>query len=225
MFGELTLKERLVLLALDNEKGYVTRKNTAYCLGITGAVIFEMAHQKLIQIKNHQVLVQNSQTTDFCYSKVLQVLQKHSQPPKVELLLMELWEFTELYQQRVFQSLVEKGILKEVPKKLFGIIPLKRFPVINKITELRLRKFLWVLILEDKLPDEENYLLFRFVYHCGLVEDIFGLPNVEMVTEYMESIKKINDATGKISPLARDLENDLLKAVSNVNTQMVLSGG
>ncbi|MCK9207482.1 MAG: GPP34 family phosphoprotein [Salinivirgaceae bacterium] len=225
MGGKLTLKERFVLLALDDAQGYIIHHNTAYWIGLAGAVLFEMLEKGLVMFDDHCINYLTPIADDPCHVRVLNLLKKHSQPPRVERVLEEMWDSIEDTQQEIINGLVNQGILKEVKKSLLWFIPIKRYPMVNKIPELRLRKYLMVLAQEDRVPDEESFLLFRLVYQCGLVAEVFGKKNQKVISEYIEELKEVNDASGKISESVKNIETALLTAIRNLNLQMVLSGG
>ncbi len=220
----LTLKERFVLLALDDAHGYIIHHNTAYWLGLAGALLFEMLEKGLVKIKGPYLDNLTSETDDPCYKKVIDLLAKHQHPPKLERVLEEMWDSVEQIQQIIINGLVNQGILKEVRKSVLWFIPIKRYPTVNKIPELRLRKYLMVLALEDRVPDKECFMLFRLIYQCDLVVEIFGKKNQKVVTSYIEELKEVNDASGKISTPVKNIETALLSAIRNLNLQMVISG-
>jgi hypothetical protein len=222
MVGKLSTKERYVLFALDNEHGYIINNNTVYWIGLAGSVIFEMMEQGLLSIENETLICHSTDSDIICYQKVFNILAKYNTPPKVETVLLDLWDKTKEMHQEIVDLLIAKGILKEVKWTRFWFIQLKRYPTLNKIPELGLRKYMLLLVMKDRIPNRESYLLFRMIYHCDLISEVFGKENDSMVLDYIEKLQDLNEKTGEISEPIKSLETALLSAIFNKNLQLIL---
>jgi hypothetical protein len=226
MVGKLSPKERLVLFALDDEQGYIINSNTIYWVGLAGAVILEMIQKGLIKMdKDCLVSEPNTSNSFHGYQRVLTILEKHQKPLKIESVIVELWASIKIIHDEIVHLLIEKGLLKEVKKRIFWLIVVKRYPALNRIPELGLRKYLLLLVKKDKLPNEEIYLLFRMIYQCELVAEVFGKENETSVMEYITRLKSRSHENLQNNEPIELLESAMLAAIININLQLILEDG
>lgn len=225
MIGKLSLKERYVLFALDDEYGYIITNNTAYWIGLAGTVLFEMIKEGLLSIENDILKAHCIDSEVPCYKKVLTVLEKSKNPPKVESVLLDLWNFKQEIQQEIIEMLVLKGVLKEVKKTRFWFIKFNRYPTINHIPEKGLRKYLLLLIKKNRLLSTENYLLLRMIDQCDLIIEVFGKENKTTVLHYLETVQEISEPSDELFETIKTLETALLSAIENKNLHLILEDG
>ena len=225
MAATLTLKEKFMVLALENQSGELVHNTTAFWIGLTGAVIFEMVETGILRMtERHLYLVEDKKTADKAFNMVISQLQTYEKPPRIKNLINNLWLDAEKLESYIIKSLIEKGILTEQKKKILWIFTVKRYPTINPNPELQLRKQLTQLVLDNKVPDEESYVLFRLINQCELITEVFGKELKKQVTEYIQQMKEQNDVSGEISQSVKEMELALFSAISSSTLAVVVSG-
>ncbi len=225
MIGKLSLKERYVLFALDDEFGYIITNNTAYWVGLAGTVLYEMIQEGLLSMEKDSLLAHDHDSEVACYKKVLSVIEKSKNPPKVETVLLDLWNYNQEIQQEIIEMLILKGVLKEVKKTRFWFIKFKRYPTINHIPEKGLRKYLLLLIKKNRILSNENYLLLRMVDQCDLIIEVFGKENESTILQYIKNIQQTIEPSGELFETIKILETAMLSAIDNKNLQLILEDG
>ncbi|MBI9067963.1 MAG: GPP34 family phosphoprotein [Salinivirgaceae bacterium] len=189
---KLSLKERFVLLSLDNIRGYRLTNSIAMQMGVVGVILYEMFEKNIIVLSDDRIVIEKDFPTDTSFEFVKNHIKNHSHPPRLESLIKELRLHSHKLFSTIVKSLVTKEILLVVKKNIFGIFATKRFPTRYKIPELRLKKFLLILAKENRIPDEESYVLLRFINQCNLILPVFGLKNKKTVKKYIDLLKKDN---------------------------------
>jgi len=225
MAVNLTLKEKFMLLALENQSGDLVHNTTAFWIGLTGAVIFEMVESGILRMtERHLYLVEEKKTLDKAFNMVISQLQGYSKPPRIKTVINNLWLDAERLESYIIKSLIGKGILTERKKKILWIFTIKRYPTINPDPEIKLRHDLTQLVMDNKVPDEESYVLFRLINQCELIPEVFGKDHKKQVADYIQQMKEQNDVSGEISQSVKEMELALFSAISSSTLAVVVSG-
>lgn len=223
---KLSIKEKFILLALDDKKGKLLPNSVPFWMGLTGAVMFEMIDNGHLQLKEQKIIYTEKPTgNNRVYKIISDHLDKHKYPPKIKTLLMELWIFGEEIKDIIVHKLVDKKVLYEKNKRIMGLFSVKRYPLANKIPELRLKKYLKILADDNQLPDKESYVLFRLLNQCDLVGPVFGRINKKKIKKYIQRIKWENDKTEKVSAALVKMEQALFDAIKQATLSILIAAG
>ncbi len=169
---DITLKEKFVMLCYHPSKGHnLIPSYIGY--GIAGAMLFELAGLKKIEIADRKVkLLDNKRTGDELLDELLDIIAKGSKPYKVKTIIGKLrWKASRL-KKTILKELVSKRYLRE-EKKRFLIFGYKRYPVGNYSFRKNLLENIRRLVLRGIESEEDIPLLTGLAGACRLSPKFF----------------------------------------------------
>ena len=198
---DLNLVDKLILLAIDDEKGNFVSNSMVFCFCQAGAILFELSMKKRVTIVDSTVKVVNSEklnepALDHC----LELIAKSKKDRKMRYWLEVIGEKGSSLRKMTVSKLVSLGILTEKENKFLWVFKLKNYPTKNEVPEQTLRQRLHDIVLHKAKTEDDLVMLISLVDACGLNKEVYGK---EMAKEKAAEIKKIikeyqfADATGK----------------------------
>lgn len=202
----LGLLEEYVLLALDDDKGQFVIDSTALNYGFAGAVLLELAFRKKIVIQYDQLnFCDDTYESEIALNKMIDLL-KEKQNCGVQDCIKFLAKRAEDIKEDTLQHLINKGILKMSEKKVFWLIPHKKYPTTNATPENKVRKR-----LDDVLNDEirttvHDIMLLSLIQATDLVKEVFREADdynkikhrIDEVTQELKISKSVNQGLREI---------------------------
>lgn len=208
-----TIVEKLLLIALQDEKGTIhTKASTALPYGLAGAVLIELVMlEKIAVIDGKIVVVDEQPTANALFNHVIQIIKGKKKAYKIDYWVKRLNSEVRNIKAVVLQMLIEKGILIEERRKVLGFFPANRYPMIDGTLEANVRERLRTLIISKNREDKEEgsqermIVLLALVNACNLGGEIFSKR------EWKEAKKQLK-AMMDNNPFAKAV-NDAVKAM------------
>lgn len=212
MKPQLTLPEKLILLATDIEKGNVVANagiSLNYC--IAGAVLFEMIEKKLLVSENeHIVQWPHGLTGDTLYDLGLEKL-KHLEKEKSLKYWIEIFSSVSDHMRTVLlDRLVDKGVLVKKDKVLFWVFHVDRYPEKDAEPEHELRERLSAIVEDEIDPDEEDLVLLSIVKSSDLVSTVFPKHLRKNARKKIEVLTHQDRFSGEIAKIVQDIETAII---------------
>lgn len=186
----LSLSEKLMLLALHDEKGSVLfSASTALPYGLAGALIIDLVFQERIALTEGKVKVRNpSPTGDGLLDETLQLIRASDKPRDIKYWVQRIYSKVKNLHKRVSNELIEKGILERREQKILWVFPSRRYPTINAAPENEIRKNIHEVVLRYKAPEKEDIALLSLVKSCDLIKEVFDKPDRKIAKKRIEAI-------------------------------------
>src|SRR3954471_14094474 len=152
----IPLAEELLLLAYDDQTGKATGSRIGLDLGISAAVLVDLALAGRIAYVNGNLVV-NDQTpigdpiADLVLAKAA-ADEPHTPAQWVQRLRHNL-------RNRVLQDLITRGVVRDVDETQMGHIHVHRYPTADPAYEAEIRKRLAEALISDAPPDERTAAL------------------------------------------------------------------
>lgn len=136
---DLKLKEKFVLLSLNDEKGGIEKGLYYFGMGLSACVMLDLVIDGLIEIKGGKISVKSS---SYPRNKVLWDVMKRIRKSKKERPL-KYWVSSlnmqsSKYKKLIINDLVRQGILRKEAKRFLGI-PYSVYPTLNPKPEKEFR--------------------------------------------------------------------------------------
>lgn len=171
---ELTLSEKLLLIALDDKKGHFVNMGTSMQFGLAGAVLMELASLKKIDVREKVVhLIDRKLVNSTIINEAISLIAESSKPKKLDRWISKLSSKSEKWKKIILKSLVHKHILIEKQKRFLGIIPYKRYPMVNPTYENKIKSQLRNIITRDAQAEEHELMLIGLIHSCDLSSELF----------------------------------------------------
>jgi len=171
----LRLYEKFILLALNQKKGNFLIDSLSLNYGLAGAILLELSELKKIVIENKKIRVAdkkltNNQIIDACL-KLINAIQKKRKP---RYWIYKIGNKSSGFKKIILQDLYNKKIIKiDVKVYLWGLIKIRRYPVINisEVNNIKIR--IKDAVLTSNKPDLETILLLSLMWSCKLTRILF----------------------------------------------------
>ncbi len=212
----LTFAEELILLALDDKKGtFLPMSLMSFESALAGAILMELALENKIDTDlDHLLLINGEKTGDPIYDEVLKMIQEH---PKEENALFWVKEIRNRFsnlREVLTNRLVEKGIIREEKKKILGLFPQVRYPVVNDSEEVAIRQRIRQIVLSDEIPEPKDIVIISLIKSCGLTDQIFTSKELKKASERIYQISKMDLIGQSVSKAINELQAMINSAVS-----------
>lgn len=170
----LTLAEQLLLIATHDQKGSLLMAgSTAVPYGLAGALLLELSMKgRLVWMEKSLQVADRAPTGDPLADEALEMIASAKKQKDAKYWVSRLAQKIKRIDRRVYEGLVEKGILTPVEKQFLWVIPYRRFPERDPQPERLVRERLYDLIRGLLASNDRLVSLLSLVYACGLLNEV-----------------------------------------------------
>ena len=161
---DLSLKEKLIIILLDPEKGRFIMEQTRMTNAITSCILFEMKEQGIIDFNQDKVRVRIFKyPKDAIHQEVLKKLKASTKERKLSFWLMKLSWKGRHYRKSIISNLESKQVIGKDRKYFLNIIPYFRYFFINLRIRRNLIEHLRAVVFASATPSQEDLLLIGLI--------------------------------------------------------------
>lgn len=180
----LTIAEELLLLGYHDETGRPQAGSVELDAAVAGALLAELAVAGRIDLRDDMVMVTDrSPVGDEELDAVLARVHGEPKPRKAQWWVERL-RSGEL-RKRLLRRLAERGVLSEETTKLFGLIPLRRYPERDPSAEQEIRRRI-ENVLTGADPDPRTAVLISLLHAARLDRKAFPKTHRRRIKEIAE---------------------------------------
>lgn len=192
---ELHLFDKFILLALDQKKGKFLVDSFTLNYGLAGAILLELSELQKIEVKKRRIVVVDYKLTNHqVIDASMKLINKSKKNRKPRYWIYKLGNKSSEFRKFVLNNLYQKNIVnEEVNSYLWGLIKIKRYPVINTKEIDTIKDRIRKIVLEKLKPDMEAVLLLSLLSSCKLTRILFVTKK-----EHKEAKKRIKELTQNI---------------------------
>lgn len=198
----LNLIDKLVLLALDDDKGTFVSDSIVFGYCIAGAVLFELSIKEKIQIFENKVQITNKEklndeVLDYC----LEIISDSKKERKVNHWIEAIGNKEGALRKKALAKLISLEILEEKENKILWIFTNKKYPTKNELPEKTIRQRLNDIIINESKAEMDEIMIISLVDSCGLNKEVYGKEIAKKKDKEIKSIIKdyqFADTTGKL---------------------------
>lgn len=187
--ANLNLLDKLILLALDDEKGTFVSNSLVFGYCLAGAALFELSICEKIQVSGNRVQLKDKESIDdealdFC----LEMIAKSKKERKVNYWIESIGNKEKSLRTNTLNKLISLGILAKKEDKILWIFTNNKYPSKNDKPENALRKQLHEIVINDSHADFDEIMIVSLVDACGLNREVYGK---EIAKKQKKKIKKL----------------------------------
>ncbi|MFF9000514.1 GPP34 family phosphoprotein [Streptomyces achromogenes] len=198
-----TLGEEIMLLALDDETG-VVQERTRADHAVAAATLAELALAGRIGIVDGKVAVRDRSPMSVpALDAALEAIAAREKPAEPYAWVSRLAGTAVAGARR---GLLDKGLVREVTKKRWGVFSVSRYPEADGAPEAALRAGLSRVVLDGTDPDERQSALLAVVHGAGLHEAAFPEADQRAVARRMELLSQGNWAAVAVRKALENLQ-------------------
>jgi hypothetical protein len=207
----LCFAEEIYLLALDEKTGKVMPEARYPVLGtvLIGAVLTELKFLKKISTDKERLYIHDtSPTKSLILNEVLGIfLESRKKEADIDRVLQVLMAHAKRIEELVLAELIEKGILKEVDKKILWIFPDRSYPLINDREIVAVEKRIREILLEGKEPGARDAALISLLRSSELFTKILTPAELERCEERINELSENCNIGQKIDELVYKIKD------------------
>ncbi|MBN2016722.1 MAG: GPP34 family phosphoprotein [Candidatus Cloacimonetes bacterium] len=212
----LSFAEELILLSLDDRKGtFLPMSLMSFESALAGSILMELALSNKIDTDlEHLILIDDTPTGDPIYDDILHMIKEHPDDKNALYWVKEIRNRYSNLREVLTQRLVDKGFLEEKKRKILGLFPQKRYPVLNDSEEISIRQRIRQIVLSDEIPEPKDIVIISLIKSCGLTDQIFSSKEIKQASERIYQISKMDLIGQSVSKAINELQAMINSAVS-----------
>lgn len=216
----LTLSEKLLLLALHDEKGSVVfSASMALPYGLAGALLLELYLANKITFVDKKVqVIDSTPTNNDLLNEALALIDSASKLRGAEYWLNSISSKVKGIQQRLASQLVNKGVLAEQEQTFLWVIKSTRYPTQDAKPEHDIRQQLKDIVLEGHDASEEDIALLGLVQVCELIAEVFNRDDRKFAQKRIKELAKDEKVSKAISQTVEQITAALLIIIVTTTT-------
>ncbi|MBO3116970.1 GPP34 family phosphoprotein [Winogradskyella sp. DF17] len=219
---DLNLADKMLLLALDDEKGTFVSGPFALTYGLAGAILLELSLKESIKIVNKKVVVNSSERLDdVLLERYLELLRTSKKERSLKYWIEKLGNKERAIKKEILDKLILKGILVKREQKFLWVFNNDKFPTVNAKPEHVLRKRLYELIESNTKPTLEELMLISLIDTCDLNKTVYGKDRAKRCKDNIKRV--IADAKNSlvISTTIKEVHDVILTMLVVVMTSSI----
>lgn len=223
----LTLSEKLLLLALNDEKGSVVfSASTALPYGLAGAILLELYLKDFISFRDDKVKVESrNDTGNEILDDALSLIIENNKLHDAKYWVQKLYSKISDLQERIANNLVSKKILTKEKHSFMWIINYNRYPTHDLNPENNVRESIKSIVLKRADANEEDLALISLVQACELTNEIFDKSDRKRAKKRMKDIINNRQVSSAIAKTVEEINAAILTVIiaSSVTTTVITS--
>ena len=210
----LNLVDKLVLLALDDEKGTFISDSMVFGYCIAGAVLFELSIKDRIQIVDNKVKITNKEklndeSLDYC----LETISDSKKERKVNYWIEAIGNKESLLRRKALNKLISLEILEEKENKILWVFTNNKYPTKNELPEKAIRERLNDIIINESKAEMDEIMIISLVNSCGLNKEVYGKEIAKKKEKEIKSIIKDYQFADTTAKLIREIHDTIIAVI------------
>lgn len=203
----LTLAEELMLLALDDQSGTVIGlASYALELGVAAALVMELTLEGRIDSDLEKlILLSHLPIGNPLLDETLAEIGDGPASQPVRFWLARLSQPGPVLVERVTRSLVDRGVLRRVEKRLLWVFKTRVYPPTSGLEEREVKSRLLSLLGNDDIPDPRDALLVGLLRATGLIDQLLGESERARLHDRIGLIANLEDTSRELSRTLQEL--------------------
>jgi len=220
----LTLTDKLILLALDDEKGTFVNFTQGFGYALAGAILMELNLKDKIEIKEKKILVKRSEREeDMLLETYYSLMRESAKVRKIDYWIDKLGCRESAIIKLVTERLVQNGILTLEEKKFLWIFSLKKYPTKNPKPEFKVRKQLINIIERGQEADLEELMLISLVDACNLNKEVYGKKKAKAYKDKIKAVIEKSKSNAAINATIKEVHDAIMTAIVLMITTSVVT--
>jgi hypothetical protein len=199
----LSLPEKLMLLALNDEKGSIIfSASTALPYGLAGSIILELLFQNKLTLNNKKIeILDESPIEDPLLNKAISLIKESNRERDVKHWVHRLERKLKGLKTTIIERLIAKEILRKEKNKFLWVIPVRHYPMSNVAPEQEIRTRIHQIILQNDTPTQQDIALLSLIKGCGLFNEVFKKEDRKIAKKRIKEIvekERIGEAVSAV---------------------------
>ena len=210
----LTLTEKLLLLALDDEKGVFNPWATGFEYALAGSILLELTMVGKIELTDKKIKpISNSVLQDDLLIPYFDMICESKKIRKIDHWISKIANKASDIKAVLTARLIKKRILREEEKKILWIFTSKRYPATNSRPENEVRRQLNAIVDNRATPEMEDLMLISLVDVCSLNNEVYGKEKAKTSKERIKKLVEQSKTNAMINSTVKEIHDAIMAAV------------
>lgn len=214
--NKLSLAEELLLVSLDDESGKLVDsiKPFAFEIAIAAALIMELSLKGKLDADAKKLFVVSSEATGnpILDQALAAIVAKKNHLPTSDWLNIFAQNGDALI-DKIIESLVTKGILQLVEKRLLWVLKTRAYPATTGIEEREVRSRIMALLNSDEIPDPRDALLVGLLRVTGIMNQLLSTSELVTLQSRIDHIANLEEMNRSLAAAVQEAWELIIRQV------------
>lgn len=216
--NKLTLAEELLLITLDDESGTLLDSISPfkYHIAIAASLIMELTLKGKLDLDEKKLFVVSSvDTGDPILDQALaEIVAEKTSLATTEWLKRFATRGEDLSNQ-IMESLVAKGIMQLVDKRLFWVLRTRAYSATSGIEEREVKARIMLLLNSDEIPDPNDILLVGLLKAVGIFSLLLSPSELARLQNRIDEIANLEEINRSLSASIQEAWDFIIRQVKS----------
>ena len=213
---KLSLSEELLLITLDDESGKLldSIKPFSFDIAIAASLIMELTLKGKLDTDAKKLFVVSSEETgDAILDQALAIIVAEKNPQSTSDWLKRFAHYGDTLSDKVIESLVNKGVVQLVEKRLLWVLKTRAYPATSGIEESEVRSRIMQLLNNDEIPNPSDALLIGLLRATGIMNRLLSSTELERLQNRIDQIANLEEINRSLSASVQEAWKSIISQV------------
>ena len=213
---KLTLAEELLLITLDDESGKLldSIKPFSFDIAIAASLIMELTLKgKLDTDAKKLFVVSSTETGDAILDQALTIIVAEKNSLSTSEWLSRFAHYGDTLSDKIIESLVNKGVVQLVEKRLLWVLKTRAYPATSGIEESEVRSRIMQLLNNDEIPNPSDALLIGLLRATGIMNRLLSSTELERLQNRIDQIANLEEINRSLSASVQEAWESIISQV------------
>ena len=213
---KLSLSEELLLITLDDESGKLldSIKPFSFDIAIAASLIMELTLKGKLDTDARKLFVVSSEETgDAILDQALAIIVAEKNPQSTSDWLKRFAHYGDTLSDKVIESLVNKGVVQLVEKRLLWVLKTRAYPATSGIEESEVRSRIMQLLNNDEIPNPSDALLIGLLRATGIMNRLLSSTELVRLQNRIDQIANLEEINRSLSASVQEAWKSIISQV------------
>lgn len=218
--NKLSLAEELVLITLDDESGKLldSIKPFAFDIALAASLIMELSLKGKLDTDTQKLFVVSSAPTgNAVLDQALTDITSENSSLSTSEWLSRIARNGGDLSERIIESLVSKGVLQLVEKRLLWVLKTRAYPATSGIEEREVRSRVMQLLNSDEIPNPSDALLIGLLNATGIMSRLLAPSELARLQNRIDQISRLEEMNRSLSAWIKEARELIMSHVPLVH--------
>ena len=219
--NKLTLAEELLLITLDHESGMLLDSISPfkYHIALAASLIMELTLKGKLDIDTEKLFVVSSaETGNPILDKPLAEIVAEKTSLRTSEWLKRFAKNGESLSNQLMESLVAKGVLQLIDKRVFWVLKTRTYSATSGIEEREVKERLMLLLNSDEIPDASDALLIGLLRSVGIFSLLLSPSELDSLQNRIDQIANFEEINRSLSVSIQEAWDYIIKQVRSYHS-------
>ena len=215
-YKKLSLSEELLLITLDDESGKLldSIKPFSFDIAIAASLIMELTLKGKLDTDAKKLFVVSSEETgDVILDQALAIIVAEKNSLSTSDWLSRFAHYGDILSDKIIESLVNKGVVQLVEKRLLWVLKTRAYPATSGIEEREVRSRIMQLLNNDEIPNPSDALLIGLLRATGIMNRLLSSTELERLQNRIDQIANLEEINRSLSASVQEAWESIISQV------------